>query len=184
MSKNPLIRFGLFVAIILAGLGWVIASPQLSADVDIAASASAPVKGYHAPDFQLQDINGFHYTLSDFKGRLVVINFWASWCPPCKAEMPAFQEVSNEYSIEEVIFIGVNVTNQDNINNVLEFLEDKDVTFPILLDQTGSVTNAYDVYSMPTTFFVDKDGIIQKVMIGGPIAKAAIRSEIEKLMDK
>jgi peroxiredoxin len=183
MHKTISLRLGFLIVIILAGLAWVIYSPRLAV-VDVAATKiAAPLRGYPAPDFQLQDINGFHYTLSDLQGRVVVINFWASWCTPCKIEMPAFQEAANEYDIEDVIILGVNVSNQDDINNAISFLEDQQITFPILLDQTGSVSNIYDVYSMPTTFFVDAEGIIRKVMIGGPISKAAIKSEISQLMD-
>ena len=184
MKKNLSFRFGIFIAIIMAGLAWVIYTPRLVMDDTAAIRIAAPVKGYPAPDFQLQDINGFHYTLSDLRGRVVVINFWASWCTPCKIEMPAFQEAANEYDIGDVIILGVNVSNQDDINNAISFLEDQQITFPILLDQTGSVSNLYDVYSMPTTFFIDAEGVIRKVMIGGPISKAAIKSGISQLMDQ
>lgn len=183
MKHKPSLRIGIFIAIVLAGLGWIMYSPNLAYGNEEIKTVAAPVKGYPAPDFQLQDINGFHYTLSDLQGRVVVLNFWASWCTPCKAEMPAFQEVANEYNISEVIIIGLNVTDQDDINNVLKFLDEKKISFPVLLDQAGNVSNTYNVYSMPTTFFIDADGIIRKVMIGGPISRAAIRSEILQTMD-
>ena len=174
----------IFAAIILVGLAWTIISPRLTTGEAEHAKAESPVEGYPAPDFQLQDINGFYYRLSDIKGKVTVLNFWASWCTPCKIEMPAFQSVAEEYSMDEVIILGINVTNQDDINNVLAFLQENGISFPILLDQSGSTSNLYQVFSMPTTYFIDKEGIIRKVIIGGPVSKAAIRAEVSNLMDE
>ncbi len=171
-------------AILLAGLVWTIITPRLIASEAAYIKTESPVIGYPAPDFQLQDINGYHYKLSDFRGKVIIVNFWASWCTPCKVEMPAFQSAADEYRMDDVVILGINVTNQDSIKNVMTFLQEKGITFPILLDQSGSTSSLYQVFSMPTTFFIDPEGIIRNVMIGGPISKAAIRAEVRKMMDK
>lgn len=184
MFNNAFFRRSVIAAIILVGAIWTIITPRLANVENETERAESPVEGYPAPDFQLPDINGYNYRLSDFAGRVVVLNFWASWCTPCKVEMPAFQSAAGEYSIDEVIFLGINVTNQDELVNVLAFLEENGITFPILLDQAGSTSNLYQVFSMPTTYFIDKEGTIRKVIIGGPVSKAAIRAEIKILLDK
>ena len=184
MLSNAFFRRSVIASIILLGAVWTIITPRLVDGKNETMNVESTVEGYPAPDFQLQDNNGFNYRLSDFTGRVVVLNFWASWCTPCTVEMPAFQSATREYSIDEVIFLGINLTSQDEITNVLAFLDENGITFPILLDQTGSTSNLYQVFSMPTTYFIDKEGIIRKVIIGGPVSKAAIRAEISKLLDK
>ncbi len=184
MLNNAFFRRSVIAAIILVGAIWTIITPNLANVENEIERVESPVEGNPAPDFQLPDINGFNYRLSDFAGRVVVLNFWASWCTPCKVEMPAFQSAAGEYSIDEVIFLGINVTNQDELVNVLAFLEKNGITFPVLLDQAGSTSNLYQVFSMPTTYFIDKEGTIRKVIIGGPVSKAAIRAEIKILLDK
>ena len=184
MLNNAFFRRSVIAAIILVGAIWTIITPNLANVENEIERVESPVEGNPAPDFQLPDINGFNYRLSDFAGRVVVLNFWASWCTPCKVEMPAFQSAAGEYSIDEVIILGINVTNQDELVNVLAFLEENGITFPVLLDQAGSTSNLYQVFSMPTTYFIDKEGTIRKVIIGGPVSKAAIRAEIKILLDK
>ncbi len=175
--KNRII----YLLVIILAAAWTVITPRLQPVTVAQEEVSSPLEGNSAPDFSLQDLTGFHYSLSDMQGRVVVLNFWASWCTPCQAEMPAFQRVFDSYDPQKVVILGVNVTIQDKINNVLEFVEEKQLTFPILLDESGTVTTAYAIYAMPTTFFIDKEGVIQKVIMGGPIPEAVIRAEISKL---
>jgi len=125
---------------------------------------------------------GDEITLSDLLGYPVIINFWASWCPPCRAEMPAFQQVYEEYQDRGLIIAAVNATNQDSRSDAVDFAATNHLTFPILLDISGSASRSYNLHSLPTTVFVDREGVIQKIIIGGPIPVPLIRVEIEKLL--
>jgi thiol-disulfide isomerase/thioredoxin len=123
--------------------------------------------GAQAPDFALHDLSGRTVRLSDFRGRKVVLNFWASWCPPCKQEMPDFESVYREHR-NELIFLGVNM--QETPDTVQRFLrEEVQVTYPIVLDSDGSVTRGYNVRVYPTTYFLDEQG--RFVMIGSLVGK-------------
>ena len=124
---------------------------------------------FPAPDFTLTDQYGEEHTLSDYKGKTVFLNFWATWCGPCKNEMPHIQELYEEYEEntgEELIVLGVanpksdqHPYNQDGTQEEVEqFLTDNGYTFPSLMDTTGDVFAAYGVRAFPTTFMIDKDG--------------------------
>jgi thiol-disulfide isomerase/thioredoxin len=144
---------------------------------------SAPQVGFQAPDFTLQTIMGDRITLIELQGTPVVLNFWASWCPPCRAEMPALQAIYEEYG-GKVMVLGVNTSNQDARSDMLSFLEDARLSFPILEDIDGSVQQQYAIISLPTTFFINADGSITEVVVGGPMTEAGLRARIEALMEQ
>lgn len=112
-----------------------------------------------APDFTVLDNDGNSVKLSDFKGTPVVLNFWASWCPPCKSEMPDFNETYKTYE-NKVQFMMVNLTDGDRetLESAKTFLDEQEYTFPVFFDTKSEAANAYDVYSIPTTFFIDAEG--------------------------
>lgn len=117
-----------------------------------------------APDFKITDINGNDASLSDFFGKPVVLNFWASWCSPCKSEMPHFQKAFIENP--DVNFVMVNAAYKDTESAVKSFLESGGYTFPVLLDKRGIAFREYNVSSFPTTYFIDKNGKIVSYTIG------------------
>jgi peroxiredoxin len=143
----------------------------------------APHTGFLAPDISLLDINGNEVTLSDLRGVPIMINFWASWCPPCRAEMPAMQNAFEEYADEGFTILAINATNQDNLNSATEFINEHSLTFPILLDTQGQAFNDYQIHSLPTSFFIDLNGIITDVVIGGPLAEALLNIRIKDLLE-
>ena len=143
----------------------------------------APQQGFLAPDFTLETFGHDSFTLSDLVGRPVLVNFWASWCPPCRSEMPAMQRVFEEYEDQGFIVLAVNSTHQDNLGDAITFAQIHKLQFPILLDRDGSVGALYDVRSLPTSFFIDPQGIIQDVVIGGPMAEALLRIRVEQLLE-
>ncbi len=110
------------------------------------------------------------------------MNFWATWCPPCRAEMPAMQRVFRDYEDRGLIVLAVNSINQNSLNAVGEFIEQYGLTFPILLDDQGVVANEYQIRSLPTTFFIDSKGVIREIVIGGPMSEALLRSRIENML--
>lgn len=117
-----------------------------------------------AIDFELKDQFGNVHKLSDYKGKTVFLNFWATWCPPCRAEMPDIQKLYEEYQLEEdpeVIVLGVagpNYGQEKSEDEVKKFLEDNGYTYPVLMDEGGELFEKYGIYSFPTTFMITKEG--------------------------
>ncbi len=168
--------------ILLFTAAWIGAATLLIPQSAQAAKAF-PRSGFSAPDFTLSTLDGGSAALSDYRDSVVVVNFWASWCPPCKKEMPAIQAVASAYPADELTILGVNSTSQDDLANVQAFVTDYGLSFPILLDKTGEVSHLYQVQALPTTFFIDQEGVIQKVIYGGPLSEALIRAEIDRLLE-
>jgi peroxiredoxin len=129
-----------------------------------APAAPAPVVGAPAPDFVLKDLSGNTARLSSFAGQPVLINFWATWCGPCRAEMPAIEDRYNAHSSSGFVVLAVNVDEPAEV--VRPFVDELGLTFPIVLDPGGSVTELYRVLGFPTSFWVDADGMIVAQHVG------------------
>lgn len=112
--------------------------------------------GEPAADFELRLFGGDLLRMSDLKGKVVVLNFWASWCPPCRAEMPDFEEMWREMRDDGVVFVGVAVS--DSPDEARAFVEATGVTYPVGVDSSGSIAVDYRVLSLPTTFLIDREG--------------------------
>jgi thiol-disulfide isomerase/thioredoxin len=130
---------------------------------------SSPVKigtriGFTAPDFTLPTTDNREFKLSDHRGKPVILNFWASWCGPCRYEVPAFKSFYEKYGNEGVSFIAVNT--QDNPESALAYAKSDGLKFTIPVDPRGQVSSLYNVRGLPTTYFIDKDGIITSIKIG------------------
>jgi len=123
------------------------------------ASAAAPGIGTIAPDFKLQSTDGRTMSLSDLRGRVVVLNFFATWCPPCRAETPDLVAAAKKYSASDVVFFGVDDREQTPLVQV--WAKGKGVRFPLVMDSTGSVEEMYDVRAIPTTYILDRKGVIR-----------------------
>ena len=181
MRNITLTRLFAFSLLLLSlGAIWIwlsLAPPGSTTQGDI----PAPQKGFLAPDFELETLDHTVYKLSDLRGNPVLINFWASWCPPCRSEMPAIQNVYDEYRDQGFEVLAVNSTHQDSLGDAITFAQIRRLTFPILLDRDGSVGNLYEIRSLPTSYFIDKNGIIQDVVIGGPMAEALLKIRAEQL---
>jgi peroxiredoxin len=167
------------------GLGWWMlrpgvkgeATPAFSANQPLlfttlpapagANSAPAPIAGSPAPDFTLKTLDGSTASLSQYRGQPVLINFWASWCPPCRLEMPDLVRVYEANKTKEFVLLGINLTFQDALPDVKSFVEEFKMTFPVLLDDTGKVTNdLYRLRALPMSVFVDRSGVIIRIHIG------------------
>jgi cytochrome c biogenesis protein CcmG/thiol:disulfide interchange protein DsbE len=144
----------------------------------------SPHQGFLAPDFKLDTLDGGVVTLSDLRGQAVVVNLWASWCPPCRSEMPALQTVYQTNKERGLTLLAVNMTYQDSEAAAAAFAQQFGLTFPILLDRTGLVGNLYQLRALPTTFFVDSTGVIQQVVIGGPMSEVSLQTAVETLLNE
>jgi peroxiredoxin len=132
-----------------------------------------------APDFTLPLFDGGEWRLSAYRGQVVVVNFWGSWCTPCQIEMPALQEVWETYRDRGVVVVGVNVL--DSRDDALAFLRETGVTFPTGPDRDGSISAAYRVVGLPTTVFIDRQGRIAHRWLG-PISRERLTALVEDLL--
>lgn len=124
-----------------------------------------------ALDFTLVDQYGDIHTLSDYKGKVVFLNFWATWCPPCRVEMPDMEEIykENQNNSKDVIILGVagpNLGREGSEEDIIDFLESEGFTYPVVFDDTGDIMEQYTIQALPTTFIIDKDGNIDNYVPG------------------
>jgi cytochrome c biogenesis protein CcmG, thiol:disulfide interchange protein DsbE len=166
---------------LVVSAGWIAFSP-LGAESTTGGKVPAPREGFLAPDFVLLDASGQAVRLSDLRGQPVLLNMWASWCAPCKAEMPAMQRVYEVYAPRGFTILAVNTTFQDDRSSALVFAESLGLTFPLLFDMDSEVSRQYRVMAMPTSFFIDSEGVIQRTVFGGPMSEALLRAEIEQIL--
>ena len=149
------------VVIIAAAGGWYMSGPEKKST----SSYSLPTIGSTAPDFQLVDTAGEVRSLSSMRGKVVLVNFWATWCPPCKAEMPSMEELYLNYGNGNFEILAINI-DDDGPAVMSDFLKENPHTFPILFDSEFQARTLYGVSMFPETFVVDKGGIITKKLIG------------------
>jgi len=171
----------LFALLLGAGWIWLSRTPPGSTTN---GGIPAPQRGFLAPDFSLQDEKGETYRLADLRGRPLLVNFWASWCGPCRAEMPALEKVSQRYREQGFLVLGVNATNQDDAKAASAFAQQLGLSFPILFDQDGSASRLYQVRSLPSSFLIDADGVIQDVIIGGPMSEALLEIRAQQILEE
>ena len=132
--------------------------------------------GQPAPDFTLKTIDGKTISLKDFKGKVVLINFWATWCPPCREELPLFEEIYEKYKDKGFVILAIN-TDPENLQ---DFLKDfgVELTFPILIGDE-KILDLYPVRGLPTSFLIDREGKIVKVRLG---IYRELEEDIKKLL--
>lgn len=135
-----------------------------------------------APNFNLKDQYGIVHSLENYKGKVIFLNFWATWCPPCKKEMPDIEDIYKEYgeNKKDVVILGV---NSEKENEVKKFLKDKGYTFPTLIDENSEVMRKYFIQAFPTSFVIDKEGNVYGYVMGG-LTKEQIRQVIEEVLKK
>lgn len=163
--------------LLLAGAGWIFLSAGAPPPQTIAAR-----KGFLAPELSISGENGETLRLSDYRGKAVILNIWASWCPPCKAEMPALEETYRAYASRGLVVLGLNATYQDSLAAAEAFVAQAGLTFPIWLDEDAAAASVFPASALPTTYFIDSQGVIREVVVGGPMAEAFIRSQAERLL--
>jgi cytochrome c biogenesis protein CcmG/thiol:disulfide interchange protein DsbE len=129
--------------------------------------SAVPVKvSYAAPELTLNDVHGVSHSLADYRGQVVLVNLWATWCPPCKEEMPALQSFYSKHKDQGFMVVAVN--DGDPTKDVLQFVQDYKLTFPVWLDPTYIATErAFKSLNLPTSFVIDRNGVVQLQWVGG-----------------
>jgi cytochrome c biogenesis protein CcmG/thiol:disulfide interchange protein DsbE len=171
----------IYSMILLLGLAWTFASADKSGS-STEGMIPAPQEGFLAPDFALKTPGDELIQLSDLRGQAVLINLWATWCPPCRSEMQTIEKVYTDYKDQGFTVLAINMTYQDDPAAVMPFVNEQGLSFPILLDETSEVAKVYQLRSLPSSFFVDRNGVIHEVVIGGPMAEALLRTRIEDIL--
>ncbi|ALC92767.1 membrane-associated thiol-disulfide oxidoreductase [Bacillus sp. FJAT-18017] len=138
-------------------------------------------EGNIAPDFQIKTLDGADVKLSELRGKKIIVNFWATWCPPCKAEIPHMQDFYDSVDKTKVEILAINLTTTEkNTGSVKEFVTDKNVTFPVLLDEDGDISDQYQAITIPTSYLIDTKGIVRKKIVG-PMDKDMMNQLIKSI---
>ena len=133
-----------------------------------------------APDFQLESLDGQVVSLSGLRGSPVMLNFWATWCPPCRSEMPFIQQIYEEWSDEGLVLLAINIG--ESSGTVQDFMRSNNISMPVLLDTSREVAQRYGITGIPATFFIDKDGIIQNRVVGAFTNKESIEKHLGSII--
>ena len=176
----------IFAAVLILGALVIMATrvqPQPPAAAPAPTSdgvmAPAPLPDHPAPEFTLSNLAGTTVALSDLKGQVLLINVWATWCAPCRVEMPSIQAAYDQYHDQGFTVAAVNL--QEDPSAVATFMREHQLTFPALLDPDGHVSQAYQAVSLPSSFFVDRRGVIRAVY-HGPMPRSIIAGTVEQLL--
>ena len=138
-----------------------------------------PAAGMPAADFTLTDLDGHQQSLSQYRGKVVLLNFWATWCKPCTTEMPAMQTTYDRLRDEGFVVLAVNELEDDD--KVREHIRAFKHTFPVLMDRENRVANLYGVYGLPVSVFIDEAGIVQGYVKGGLLTEQKILDEVARI---
>ena len=164
---------GLFVVICIFTVWNSISSKQSE------LKQSTDLSNEVAPDFKVQGLDGKLYRLSDFRGKPIVLNFWASWCDPCRAEMPLLNDTYKKQMRNDLVVLALNLS--ENVQTVKGFAKEYKLAFPILLDNDSAIADQYGIDPIPTSFFVNREGVIENVHIG-ELDQETLELNLQKIM--
>lgn len=175
------ISTGLLSLTLGLGAGWVLYKKESSPPAAPAKPAVAlPEQGYHMPSISLTVYPGDKaIRTADLVGKPVFLNFFASWCPPCKQEMPEIVKAYQQYG-SKVVFLSVNATVDDSLPDVRNFINDYGIAWPVALDKKGNVMNAYRIVGFPTSFFINRDGVVTYTH-SGFLPRQTLLANLEKI---
>jgi len=175
-----IIAFAVFLGTAFGGYTYLSNTNKVNSNT-ISSSPESTLRT--APDFTVTDEAGNPVKLSDFSGKPIVLNFWASWCPPCKSEMPHFNKLYGEKK-DEVVFLMVDYVGgeRETVETGLQYIRDQGFDFPVYFDTNQEAANAYDVTSIPTTYFINADGkIVTKYQ--GAIDEVSLNEDIQLILN-
>ena len=149
--------------------------------VAVTGADAAKLTAQVAPDFTLEALDGSQVRLADFKGQVILVNIWATWCPPCVREIPRLVRTYDRYSDQGFVMLGVNTTYQDERAKVATFARDQGIPYPVLFDMDGNVSRSYASSLMPSSFLIDRDGKIAIVRVG-EVDEAQLAEQVAALL--
>lgn len=158
-----------------------IAVPVRNVSVDDPKAAALTAK--IAPDFTLATLDGKRVSLSEYQGKVVLLNLWASWCPPCIREIPRLQRVYEKYRDQGFVILGINTTYQDDRAKVAQTVQDQGMTYPVLLDEQDVFGQRYAARLLPTSYLVDRNGKIVSVKVG-EVDEAQLDEQVRRLLQE
>ncbi len=164
MSRRVSMESILLIFLIIAGVGIIVLLQTKDSSFDLSGTPRAK-NSVPAPGFALPDLDGKMVSLADFKGKVVLLNIWATWCPPCVAEMPSMETLYQELKEEDFEIIAVSI-DESGSDVVAPFMKKHKLSFPALTDTQGTTKNIYQTTGVPESFIIDKDGIIVEKVIG------------------
>ena len=176
--KRKVVVFGVMV-VVIAGL-LVLARFQGRLPSSRARAAAVATKGHDAPDFTLTDLQGHPVTLSDLRGKAVVLNFWATWCPPCKEEIPWFVDLQKRYGEQGLQIVGVSMDDDGDQKSVAKFAAENSINYPILLGKENVAAQYGGIDYLPTTFYIDRSGVVLDRVFGQPGTRDEIEQNVKR----
>ena len=180
-SKGLLILVGMVLILGLAIVGrrqWC--PPRYAEQDEVPGVQMGPQVGKLAPDFTLSSLERQDISLSDFQGKPVLLSFWATWCPPCRAQKPHLIAAYNDFADQGLVILGVNM--REGRAHVKEYVAQKGIPFPILLDANGEVARLYQVRGIPAMFLIDRQGIVRETRIGAFRSVADVAASVRKII--
>ncbi|KGR84871.1 thiol-disulfide oxidoreductase ResA [Lysinibacillus odysseyi] len=171
-KRKRSISRGIILALLAVAIGYTVYTTFTKDKVDVLKV------GAEAPDFELVDLNGKVHRLSDYKGQGVLLNFWGTWCDPCKREFPAIERQYKSFESQGVHVLALNIAQSDF--EVKNYVKNMGMTFPVAIDQTKSVMEAYNVTNLPATILINKEGKIEKI-VTGEMTEAQIAAHMESI---
>jgi cytochrome c biogenesis protein CcmG, thiol:disulfide interchange protein DsbE len=178
---TSLVKIALLPILIVFGLLGVFLMYGNTGSNEIPASIQeySPRVGYLAPNFALTDANNTSFQLSDYRGKPLLLNFWATWCPPCRAEMPEIEAAYRKFKNDGFTVLGIDA--REDVLTVNKYVETGGYSWPMPIDVQGKVIEQYGVTAYPTSFFVDRSGFIRAVQIGG-MDKKGLDERLKKIV--
>jgi len=164
------IRQSLALAVVLVAL---------ASGVAWSMGSRVPVVGTAVEDFQLVDLSGKMQSLSQYRGKIVLLNFWATWCKPCTTEMPAMQAIYDKLRDKGFVVLAVNELEDDA--KVREHIKQYGHTFPVLMDRDNKVANQFGVFGLPVSVFIDQEGRVQEYIKGGLLTEQKIDETVARI---
>ena len=177
-KSNAIKGIAILILAILISLFAIFLATGLANQASATGRSGEQLIGRKAPEFLADSINGKPVSLSNFPESPILLNFWASWCPPCRDETPHFEKIWRLYKEKDVVVIGINV--QDDLNSANEYISEFDVTFINGMDKNGRIMVDYGVTGLPVTFFLDREGMIIGRWVGS-IGASSLESRVEAL---
>jgi peroxiredoxin len=172
MSTRTVVALGIVAGLVLGGLG----QPEHSV---WSMGSRVPTVGTQAEDFRLTDLEGKSQSLSQYRGKIVLVNFWATWCKPCTTEMPAMQATYDKLREKGFVVLAINELEDDA--KVREHIKQYGHTFPVLMDRDNTVANQFGVFGLPVSVFIDEKGVVQEYIKGGLLTEQKIIDVVARI---